>query len=168
MATPTPTEPMPAEQSAALADFARTCKAAARSVSLYPATHPAIQGALSRVVSASQRLTESGDVTITVMPGMLVIDGRAPARPDPSIGEFAELLHDRLVGELRIERDADATDWRTLLLLLARTAEELLADGGISKAWAASGRSHFEIREIDYAEVLRERGAGEGAAWNSI
>src|SRR5215471_5466909 len=104
MASPTPVESMSAAQSAALADFARTCKAAARSVSLYPATHPAIQGALGRVVSASNRLTETGDVTITVMPGLLVIEGRAPARPDPSIGEFAELLHDRLVGELRIER----------------------------------------------------------------
>src|SRR4051812_26277767 len=168
MASPTTTEPMSAPQSAALADFARTCKAAARSVSLYPATHPAIQGALSRVVNASKRLTEAGDVSITVLPDLLVIEGRAPAKPDPSIGEFAELLHDRLVGELRIERDADATDWRTLLLLLARTTEELLADGGIGKAWAACGRSHFEIREIDYAEVQRERAGGAGAGWNRI
>src|SRR5438067_8114187 len=168
MARPTPIESMSAPLSAALADFARTCKAAARSVSLYPATHPAIQGALARVISASTRLTETGDVTVTVMPAMPVIQGRAPARPDPAIGEFAELLHDRLVGELRIERDADAADWRTLLLLLARTTEELLGDGGIAKAWSASGRSHFEIREIDYAEVLRERAGGEGAAWNSI
>jgi hypothetical protein len=159
---------MSAQQSAALADFARTCKAAARSVSLYPATHPAIQGALGRVVSASHRLTAEGDVTITVLPDALVIDGRSPSKPDAAIGEFAELLHDRLVGELRIERDADATDWRTLLLLLSRTTEELMADGGISKAWAQSGRAHFEIREIDYAEVLRERSGSEGAAWKSI
>jgi len=159
---------MSAQQSAALADFARTCKAAARSVSLYPATHPAIQGALGRVVNASGRLTAEGDVTITVLPDALVIEGRTPSKPDASIGEFAELLHDRLVGELRIERDADATDWRTLLLLLARPTDELMAEGGIAKAWAESGRSHFDIREIDYAEVLRERGGGEAAAWKSI
>jgi len=159
---------MSAQQSAALADFARTCKAAARSVSLYPATHPAIQGALGRVVNASGRLTAEGDVTITVLPDTLVIEGRTPSKPDASIGEFAELLHDRLVGELRIERDADATDWRTLLLLLARPTDELMAEGGIAKAWAESGRSHFDIREIDYAEVLRERGGGEAAAWKSI
>src|SRR5256885_6182672 len=103
VATPAPIEPMSAPQSAALADFARTCKAAARSVSLYPATHPAIQGALARVVSASQRLTADGGVTVTVLPDLLTIDGRAPSRPDPSIGEFADLLHDRLVGELHIE-----------------------------------------------------------------
>ena len=97
-----------------------------------------------------------------------VIDGRAPVRPDPSIAELADLLHDRLIGELRIESDADATDWRTLLLLLSRTAEELMADGGIAKLWAASGQSHFDIREIDYAEVLRERGGGDAAAWERI
>ena len=168
MPTRAQSEAMSAPQSAALADFARSCKAAARSVSLYPATHPAIQSALGRVVNAARRLTEGGDVTITVLPDALVIDGRAPARPDPSIGELADLLHDRLIGELRIERDADPTDWRTLLLLVARTAEELMVDGGIAKAWAASGRSHFEIREIDYAEVLRERAGGEAAAWESI
>ena len=159
---------MPPAESAALAEFARSCKAAARSVSLYPATHPAIQGALSRVVSASRRLTHAGSVTMAVLPDALVIDGRAAVRPDPSIAELADLLHDRLIGELRIASDADATDWRTLLLLLSRTAEELIADGGIGKLWAASGQFHFEIREIDYAEVLRERGGGDAAAWERI
>jgi len=168
VAAPRQTEPMPASQSAALADFARSCKAAARSVSLYPATHPAIQGALSRVVSASRRLTEAGNITIAVLPDALVIDGRTPIRPDPSIAELADLLHDRLIGELRIEAEADAADWRTLLLLLSRTAEELMADGGIGKLWMSSGQSHFAIREIDYAEVLRERGGGDAAAWERI
>ncbi len=54
--------PMSAEQAAALTEFARTVKTAARAVSLYPATHPAIQGALGRVVAASRRLTAGGDV----------------------------------------------------------------------------------------------------------
>jgi len=168
MATPTPTEPMPVEQSAALADFARSCKTAARSVSLYPAAHPAIQGALGRVVSASQRLTEKGDVTIAILPDLLVIEGRSPAKPDSAIAEFAELLHHRLVGELHIERNADAADWRALLLVLARSTEDLLAEGGIAKAWAATGHTRFGIREIDYSEVLRERTGTDGAAWNRI
>src|SRR5258705_7975346 len=168
MTTPVPTEPMSVKQSSALADFARTCKAAARSVSLYPATHPAIQGALARVVNASRRITAAGHVTITVLPDLLVIDGRAPVKPDAAIGEFAGLLHDRLVGTLRIDHEADATGWRTLLLLLSRTSEELMGDGGIAKALTATGQAHFEIREIDYAEVLRERSGEEGAAWERI
>jgi HEAT repeat protein len=169
MPPPAPTlEPMSAEQGVALADFARTCKAAARSVSLYPATHPSIQASLSRVITATARLIPAGDLTLTVHPDMLVIDGRAPVKPDPAIGEFAELLHDRLVGALRVERAADAQDWRAMLLLLGRPAEELIAEGGIGKAWTESGRQHFEIREIDYAEVLRERAGGQGAEWDSI
>ena len=44
-----------------------------------------------------------------------------------------------------------------------------MADGGIGKAWAATGAAHFEIREIDYAEVLRERAAAAGGAeWDRI
>ena len=41
---------MPGDQSAALAEFARACKAAARAVSLYPGAHPAIGISLTRLV----------------------------------------------------------------------------------------------------------------------
>ena len=159
---------MPVDQSSALVEFARACKSAARSVSLYPGTHPAIAVALSRITSTGKRLTAGGDVTIGVHPDMLVVEGRLPARADSAIGELAALLHDRLVGELRVTGDAEPEDWHSLLLILARTSEELIRDGGIAKAWAASGRSHLDIREIDYAEVLRERAGGHEAAWDRI
>ena len=159
---------MSADQSSALADFARTCRAAARSVSLYPRTHPSIQAALLRVTTSAGRLIPADDLVLTVHPDTLVIDGRSPQRPDTAIGELAVLMHERLIGEMRIERTATLEDWHALLLLLARPTEELIAEGGIGKAWAAAGRAHFEIREIDYAEVLRER-AGDGAKeWDAI
>jgi hypothetical protein len=161
----------PADSTAALTEFARSCKAAARAVSLYPGTHPAIHAALTRVTAAAGRLTSTGDVTLTVLPDALAVGGESPPRPDPAIGELAALLHDRLVGELRIEPGTDAEDWRALLLILARAPEELIASGGIAKAWRASGRECFEIREIDYAAVLREHGGsgGDGAAgWDRV
>jgi hypothetical protein len=161
-------DPMSLEQSAVLADFARACKAAARSVSLYPRTHPAIQAALSRVASTCGRLTAAGNVSLTVHPDLLVVDGRAPARPDPAIIEFAALLHERLVGELRINRAVQPEDWHALLLLLGRAPEDLIAAGGIGKAWDATERGHLDLREIDYAEVLRERAGGATAEWDRI
>ncbi|HZM94021.1 MAG TPA: HEAT repeat domain-containing protein [Vicinamibacterales bacterium] len=161
------TEPMAVEQGALLTDFARTCKAAARAVSLYPGTHPAIAALLSRLVAATGRLTRDGPVKFAIHRDLLAIDGRAPLRPDPSIGELATLLHERLIGRLTIQPEADADDWRTLLLLLARAPDDLITSGGIGQAWTGTGRTHFEIREIDYAEVLRERGGGE-ADWDRI
>ena len=162
-------EPMSAEQSVVLGEFARACKSAARSVSLYPGTHPAIQTSLSRVTAAAGRLIPLTDITLTVHPDALVIDGRTPARPDPAIGELAGLLHERLVGILRMERAADALDWHAFLLLLGRAPDELIAEGGIAKAWAATGGTHFDISEIDYADVLRERAGGrQGAEWDRI
>ena len=159
---------MAPDLASSLTEFARAAKAAARSVTLYPATHPAIQASLGRVVGSGGKLAAAGDVIVAVMPGTLIIHGRAPARPDQSVIELAELLHSRLVGSLTIERGADAADWHALLLLLARTTEELMSQGGIAKAWAATGRSHFAIGEIDYAEVLREREAGSAADWDSV
>lgn len=165
--TPAP-EPMSPDLATQVADFARAVKAAARSVTLYPATHPAIQASLNRVLNASGRLTAGGDVAISVLPNTLAIDGRAPVRPDAAIPELADLLHARLVGSIRIERAADVADWHALLLLLAKAPEELIAEGGISHGWGLTGRSHFELREIDYAEDLRERAGGEYGAWDRI
>jgi hypothetical protein len=159
---------MSVDQSSALAEFARACRVAARSVSLYPRTHPAIHAALLRVTAAAGRLIPADDLVLTIHPDTLVIDGRSPQCPDAAIGELAILMHERLIGEIRIERTATLEDWHALLLLLARPPEELIAEGGIGKGWTAAGREHFEIREIDYAEVLRER-AGDGAKeWDAI
>ena len=154
--TPGPT-PMSAEQTAVLVEFARACRTAARSVSLYPATHPSIQASLQRVIGAAGRLAPTGSVTLAVHPGTLMIDGKAPVRPDQALEELAGLMKDRLVGALRLESGADIHDWHALLLLLVRSVDELSEAGGIAKAWAATGRNHVEIIEIDYAEVLRER-----------
>jgi hypothetical protein len=159
---------MPAEQATNLAEFARAAKASARAVTLYPATHPAIQASLGRVMATAAKLAGPGEVTLTVHPDRLVMDGRAAVRPDPAIGELADLLHTRLIGSLKIEREADVADWHAFLLLLSRNPEDLIAEGGIAAAWALSGRSHFEVREIDYAAVLRERAGGEAAEWDRI
>ena len=149
---------MAVEQSVLLADFARTCKAAARAVSLYPGAHPAIGSSLSRLVASAGRLARHGPVKLAVHRELLAIDGRSPLRPDSSIGELATLLHERLIGRLTVQPEADTEDWRALLLLLARSPDDLMAGGGIRQAWTLTGRNHFEIQEIDYAELLRERG----------
>jgi HEAT repeat protein len=166
---PTPAvNPMSEDQSVALSEFARACRAAARSVSLYPRTHPSIQASLSRVTAAAGRLIPADAVLISVHPDTLTIEGRPPLRPDSAIGELAALLHERLIGEIRVERTAGLEDWHALLMLLARQPDELMTDGGIGKAWVATGRDHFEIREIDYAEVLRERAGDNIKDWDAI
>src|ERR671910_3271797 len=91
---PGPT-PMSAEQSAALVEFARACRTAARSVSLYPATHPAIQASLQRVIGAAGRLAPAGHVTLAVHPGALFIEGKAPARAEQAGGELLGPLEGR-------------------------------------------------------------------------
>jgi hypothetical protein len=165
--TPAP-DALPPEIALRLSEFARACKASARSVTLYPDGHPAIVGSLARLVDAAGRATAAGPLTITVLPDALQVDGRAPARPDPAIGELAELLHSHLVGELRLMGPADPAAWRTFLLLLARSTEELLAEGGIGRLWSTTGGPHLQLREIDYAEVMRDRRSGADAAWDSI
>src|SRR5918998_303830 len=107
MAASEATDTLSSEEALRLAEFARACKAAARVVSLYPATHPAIQTSLGRVADSAARLRSQGVAVLTVLPGSVLLDGRAAARPDPSLGELASLLHDHLVGELRLNGELD-------------------------------------------------------------
>jgi hypothetical protein len=152
------TPPLLAPEAAVIfAEFARACKAAARAVSLYPGSHPAIGVSLSRLAQATARLNATGPFQLQVRATSLLLDGALAPRPDPSIGELAEVLNRHMIGALTVNAAADAESWRTLLLLLARTPEEVRADGGITHLWATAGGPSLEIVEIDYAEVLREK-----------
>ena len=155
------------DTAAALAEFARGCKAAARAVSLYPGQHPAIGTSLTRLVQATARLTAQGPLQLQVRPDNLLIGSAMLPKPDQGVRELAELLYRHLIGALTINAGADADSWRTLLLLLSRTPEEVRADGGIAHLWATAGGPSVEIREVDYAEVLREK-KGEGASIDDI
>jgi HEAT repeat protein len=145
------------ETTARLADFARACKAAARAVSLYPAAHPAIGATLGRLNELTAVMTASGPFTVQVRPQTLVVRDLAPARVDSAIVELADMLRRHLIGALTLNAGIDTSSWRTLFLLLARTPEDVRADGGISHLWATAGGPSVEIEEIDYAEVLREK-----------
>ena len=140
-----------------LAEFSRVCKAAARAVSLYPGGHPAIGVSLSRLEQATSRMTEAGPYKLQVLSDGLLIDGARMAKPDPAVSELATLLHRHLIGHLTLNVGANSESWRTLLLLLARSPEDVRADGGIGKLWSTAGGPSLEIAEIDYAEVLREK-----------
>jgi hypothetical protein len=168
MAAIDPAETLGAEQSARLAEFARACKAAARVVALYPGTHPAIQTALHRVAETADRLRDGGAAVLTVLPDGLLLDGRSVARADSALGELAALLHAHSIGELRIAGSLPPASWHTFLGLLARSPEQVRDDGGIARAWLAAGGGPIELRQIDYAEVLRERAGGLESEWQRI
>ncbi len=162
-------EPLPTDTSARLAEFAKACKAATRVVSMYPPSHPTIQAALARITGAGKQLLASGPVAITVLPDALLVDGRGFAKPDPAAGELAALLHLQLIGEFTLLDPLDNDQWHAFLMLLARTPEDARAAGGLAQSWAESGHSSIALKEIDYAEVLRERaGSGASASWDRI
>src|SRR5688572_7819995 len=171
MAAPqAPTEPLSPEVAARLTEFAKACKAATRIVSMYPPTHPAIQAALARISEASKQATYNGPFPITVLPETLVIGGRGMPKPEQSVNELAVLLHQQLIIEMTLMDRLDNDAWHAFLTLLAKSPEDARALGGVAKAWEQTGNKAIALKEIDYAEVLRERaGGGESAAtWDRI
>ena len=167
MAEDTRVPVLSSESAAQLSDFARNCKAAARAVSLYPGQHPAIVASLDRLAEATTRLTLSGPVHLQVTQGSLLMNNEAPSKPEQAVAELAELLQRHRIGSLSVNAGADAGSWRALLLLLARAPEDVRTDGGIAHLWGAAGGPSLEVREVNYAEVLRER-RGAGASLDEI
>lgn len=167
MPEPSPTTLLTPDAAAKLADFARACKAAARAVSLYPGAHPAITASLARLVQVTAALTSAGPYRLQVSADKLLVAGAGLPKPEPGVSELAELLHRHLIGAMTLNAAVDADSWRTLLLLLARSPEDIRAGGGIRHLWTTAGGPSIELEEIDYAEVLREK-QGVAAAVEQI
>lgn len=156
------------DSTAKLTDFARACKAAARAVTLYPSTHPAIRLSLGRLVDAASRITAKGPVTLGVVPDNLLMDGVAPARPDQAVRETAALLHDHMIGLVTLHSSPDPDGWLPFLNILGKSFDDVRAAGGIGRLWSATGQRHLELQEIDYADILRERAGEQESQWDAI
>ncbi len=157
-----------ARDAARLTAFARAFKAAARSVVLYPESHPAIAATLGRLTQLTSPPQLTAPFRISVTADALLLGGAAVARPDAALGELAELLHAHLVGELTVLPGGDQSAWRQFLLLLGRAPEAVREEGGVARLWATMAGRHVEVREIDYAEVLRERTPGAAVTWKDV
>src|SRR4026208_2540435 len=114
------------EQTAKLTDFARACKAAARAVTLYPSTHPAIRLSMSRLVDAAARITGSGSVAIGVTPDNLLINGAGSAKPDQSVRETAAMFHEHMIGILTLHSSPDPEGWAPFLLFVVQTPADTI------------------------------------------
>jgi HEAT repeat protein len=161
-------EALTTEEAATLAEFARACKAAARAVQLYPNGHPAVATTLARVVQITSPDALRAPLKLTVRQDTLLLGDREAARPDAAVSELALLFHNHQVGQATIRPGGTLDAWHGFLLLLGRAPDAVRADGGIARLWAATTHSHVQLREIDYAEVLRERDGGETAVWNHL
>ena len=110
----------------------------------------------------------STPLRIGVLADGLLLEGLAPGRPDAAISELAVLLHNHLIGELTVHPGGDVEAWRRFLVLIGRTPDDVRNEGGIAQLWSQMEGRHVELREIDYAEVLRERDATGSSSWPDI
>ncbi len=161
-------EQLTGQEAAQLMDLARSCRAAARAVGLYPPEHPAIRNSLGRLASICERALQGGPWVLTVSPGEILLGGRRLPKEDSGVSELADLLHERQIGQITVNSGADGEMWLKFLRVLATASEDLQRQGGIARVWATSGGQSIELRELDYGAVLRERESGDEATWALI
>jgi len=155
------------ERANRLTHLARAVKAAARAVVLYPGGHPTITATLGHLVELTSATALPQPLQIGVLADNLLLEGAASPRPDSAVVELAALLHGQLIGELTILPGGNADAWGAFLLLLGQSPEAVRAEGGIAQVCSTTAARHIELREIDYAEVLRERKSGH-ADWDQV
>jgi len=99
---------------------------------------------------------------------MMPVDGAAAPKPETAILELAALLHSHGIGRLTIRPGGSPQVWHRFLRLLGRDPQAVREQGGFARSWAAAGGDHVELREIDYAEALREHTGSGAASWDGI
>lgn len=152
-----------------LTEFARAFKAAARAVALYPDNHPAIGATLGRLAQLTGTAHLVQPLRLSIAADTVLLDGAAAGKADSSIAELAVLLHAHRIGALTVHPGADVDAWHRLLQLLGRSADDLRRDGGFGRLWQNDPlATRIDVREIDYAEVLRERDGHLAAAWQEV
>ena len=168
-------DPLDTKRAARLIDFARSCGAAARAVSLYPAGHPAVKAALARLVKTAGKVAKGEPFRVTVAPRGLLLDGRAPAKPDDALPELARVLHQHRIGGVILHDGAATSTWQTLLGLLGRPPDEVRKEGGVCHLWSEEGglttaeqRHSIELHEVDYERLLRRQALGDPATLEQI
>ena len=162
------TEPLAPELAARVTAFARACKAATRTVALYPPEHPAVGMALDAITSAAHVATAASALKLAVLPETLSVEGRHLARTDVAVAEFAALLHSHQVGQLTVHPLTDTDLWRRFLALLALPPDQTRLRGGLGRLWSSEGQPRIEVRSLDYREMLRSQLTGDRASWDRI
>jgi len=136
--------------------LARALSAAARNWGLYPPEHPAAAASLTRLSEAIGKTAAGAAFTFGVTPKTLLVAGYALPE-EQSVTEAARLLHDHDILQISFLGDPDTPALHSLLALLSRPAEELRAEGGPEKAWAAAPHTSIAIEQIDYEKILEDR-----------
>jgi len=146
---------------AAVLEFARAFRSAARAVSFYPPAHQTVVAALEQVVAAARAATVDGSICLTILPKTFLAHGVPIDTSQTAVADVANLCHRHGVGALNLDRRDTPDAWRALFTLLARKPEDVRAAGGIQRQWKALRHLSPAILEIDFGALLRGQVGGD-------
>jgi hypothetical protein len=148
-------------QQAAVQEFARAFRSAARAVSFYPPSHQAVVLALEHVVAAAHAATADGSLCLTILPKTLLARGVPIDTSQTAVVDVANLCHRHGIGALNLDGRDTPDGWRALLTLLAQKPEDARSAGGIQRQWKALRHVSPTILEIDFGALLRGQVGGD-------
>lgn len=148
--------PLSPELAQGVSALARSLVAAARSWTLYPREHPAVQTSLDRLRGAIREAARGGPISLGVTPDTLLVAGAALDTRGP-VSDAAAWLHQRDVQQLTFAGDVDTREAEAFLALLVQDPSLVRAAGGPARAWQATGHVTIAIEQIDFENILQDR-----------
>lgn len=158
---PVEASPTRVPQEAAVLEFARAFRSAARAVSFYPPTHQATVSALEQLVATARAAAAEGPLCLTILPRTLLARGVALDSSQTAVADVADICHRHGVGALSLDGRDTPEAWRALFTLLARKPDDVRDEGGIQRRWKALHHVSPTILEIDFGALLRGHVGGD-------
>lgn len=150
--------PLSPELTRSVSAVARSLVTAARTWSLYPPEHPAVQTSLERFSRTIEEACRHHVFTFGVTPDTLLLQGAPAARSEGAIAEAAAWLHQRDILQLTFRTNTPAAALEAFLALLAQDPVAVRERGGPAVAWERQGHTAILIEQIDFAKVLEDGG----------
>ncbi len=132
-----------------------------RSLRMYTARHPQVQGPLQAAYAHLLKLLEERPtVTMGVLGGTLLVQGVPVKDVSTTIRSFQELLSAKQLSSFQIQRGVAFEEFCDLVAILCMKPEEALVDGRISPRLTERFR-HVRLNQLRYVSVCDEEGTGE-------
>lgn len=140
--------------------FATLLSASIKGVAFYPEAHPAVVQPLQQLISLCDGfLRTEPEINLGVMDGLLFFEEHLFINPPTALGELAQILTDREIERITVQRGVRLDELTRFVSLLGRKNP---ATGLLAEEMERGGIRHIRLQQLERAEEEGEDAEGPG------
>lgn len=144
---------MTSDRLSQLEELAKRLSGAAKSLNLYPASHPAFGRLLGRVEEILEALLRDSErADLGVLEGALILEGAPWVGPSDSVKALVDRFAEREIGGVSFLKGVKLEELRALLEVLGSDAQKVKAAGGAEEVLGQRQVQHVVLTSMRPAE----------------